>query len=226
MKVKRIAHFLTALALLASFIPSCTWRQIGRSTGGIGGYLLAITWINGENESRKAKGLRPLTDGEEQQIAAVATALGMALGAELGGAMGEYVAKKREEYRTETEYLNAQINGVNKSIRKADAELTWLNEQSSTLKKQADNIRSLPGAKKEVAAKIKESATKHEQDVNELDEHLRAARADTLQAYRNTKDKERKQQLQQNIKALDERIAATRKVRNNILAASNSVAYL
>lgn len=226
MKVKRIAHFLTALALLASFITSCTWRQIGETGGGIGGFVLALAWINGENESRKEKGLRPLTDEEEQQIAAVATALGLALGAELGEAMGEYVAKKREEYRTETEYLNAQINGVNKSIRKADAELTWLNEQSSTLKKQADNIRSLPGAKEKAAAKIKESATKREQDVNELDKHLRAARADTLQAYRSTTDKERKQQLQQNIKALDERIAATRKVRNNILAASNSVAYL
>lgn len=223
---KRIVLSVTAVAFLFSSVTSCTWRQFTGATGATVGVFLAAAWINGENQERKEKGVRELTDEEKNQITVTALAIGYALGAELGGAIGDYVAKKREEYRTETEYLNAQIYGVNKSISKADAELEWLNQQSSEIIKQADNVRKLPGARKKAAAKLQKSAQKRKKDVEKLGKHLRDARADTLQAYNSTRDQEKKKQLKANLKALDARISATRKVRDNILAANNAVSYL
>lgn len=222
----RLSSSLITILLLISCFSSCTWRQIGGTFGATTGIVLALAWINGENQQRREKGKHPLTDAEEKQISSAAMAIGLALGAELGGAIGDYVAKKREEYRTEAEYLNAQISGVHKSISKADTELEWLNKQSTELTKQARNVRTLPGARKEAATKLKESITKRQADADKLDKHLRDARTDTLQAYNSTQDQEKKKQLQENIKALDARISATKAVRNNILSAGNSVAYL
>lgn len=222
----RLSSSLIITLLLISGFSSCTWRQIGGALGATTGIVLAMTWINAENQERKEKGKLPLTDAEEKQISAAAMAIGLALGAELGGSIGDYVAQKREEYRTEAEYLHAQISGVNKSISKADSELEWLNKQSTELARQANNVRTLPGARKKAAEELKKSLTKRQADVDKLDKHLRDARVDTLQAYNTTQDQEKKKQLQENIKALDARISATKAVRNNILSTGNSVAYL
>lgn len=186
----------------------------------------ALAWINHYNKNRKKKGKSEMTNAEKAALTACATGIGCLLGSELAGQAEEYVSIKRAEYRAEIAQLEEDIHHIEKSISDADSQLAWMDSQSKELTTHAENVKNLPVGKEYMASELKKAAKKRETDIDFVEKNLLAAKADTQFLQTVATDQEQKKKLEEDLQALEERLSATRTVRDNILAANASVEYL
>lgn len=208
-----------------SVISSCTWREIGCSTGATAAYLFTSSRISAIDKNREEKGRSKLSDAEKASLYAVAMSLGCVIGSEIAGGLEEYTIKKREEYKTEAEYLKAHISGLEDAISKVDSELEWINGQLVKLQEDANRIKDLPDQKQEMAAKLKEAAAKRKQDADNVENYLKSAKADAQHALKTTSDEELKKQLKEDIKKVDVRLAQVKQVSKDLVKVSSKISY-
>ncbi len=202
---------------------SCSVRQIGATVAGAATYYGTKELLDSEDEKRIKKGKAPLTDAQRTLILTTASALGSVIGSEIAGGVEEYVVKKREEYRSEAEYLQAHVDDLRDMCDDMDDELAWLEEQNTTLQEQAKNVKKMPALRKEMASRLNDAADKRYKDAKDVEKYLNAARKDAMKAYSSSSDAAKKAELKKEIAALDSRIARTRKVSKSLLATKSRV---
>lgn len=212
--------------LIIGNLQSCSWREFGCAAGSIAGQIGAQAWIHQYNKEREREHKPTISGANQQAIIACATALGCIIGSELVGCTAEYVSIKRAEYQAEAEQLAKDIERLDKAMSDTDNQLAWMNGQASELKKQASNVKKLPVGREYMAGELQKAVVKRKADVETIQKNLRVAREDAAFLRSVSTDQAQKQALQQKIKEIDERIATTRQVRDNILAANASVSYI
>ncbi len=168
-------------SVLLSGLVSCTWREVGCATGASLAYVGATALL---------KNYPKLSDTEKAAILAVASSIGCVLGSEIAGGIENYVEKKREEYRTEAEYLQAHIDDMQSDGKDIDAEIAWLQNQTNKLEQEKKNLNKLPAMRTEMNSKMKEAANKRVTDAKRVEKYVSDAKADAEKAYRTTSDVE------------------------------------
>ncbi len=206
---------------------SCTWRDVGCVSGSFSAGLAARVLIDSyEAGASKNKNYRPLSDMEKNAIVTTAQSIGCMAGSEFAGALEDYTNKKREEYRNEAAYLQAQIDDMDKTIAKADDEIAWLNNQAERIREENKKIKQLPAMKQEMGAKLKATSRKRVADAAKLEKYLVDAKNDSKSALGSTQEEAKKAELRKEIAELDKRIKQTREARENIIMADAGISYV
>ena len=205
---------LTAVG--TSSMVSCTWRDagcvLGAAAAGTAAYVIC------ENLS--------LSQGETAIYVGIASTLGCMLGSELAGMTEEYVALKREEYRTEAEFLKAQNELTAETIEKSNEELAWLDDQASRMEEQIAECKKLDCDLSDIKENFSEVSAKRNEQIALVESNLNAARRDTKKAMRSASSSEERKAMQAQLKELDKSIARTKKVKRSLISAGNTVKYL
>ncbi|MBE6420453.1 MAG: hypothetical protein E7031_10040 [Akkermansiaceae bacterium] len=216
MKIKPILNIALLTAVGTSSTVSCTWRDagcmLGAAAAGTAAYVIC------ENLS--------LSSSETAIYVGIASTLGCMLGSELAGMTEEYVALKREEYRTEAEYLQAQNELTADTIEKSNAELAWLDDQAVKMEEQIEECRKLDCDLSDIKGNFSDVSAKREQQIALVENNLNAARRDTKQAMKSASTAEEKEALKAQLQELDRSISETKKVKRKIISAGNTVKYL
>lgn len=182
--------------------------------------------LNSEEEKAKKEG-RPVRSKEEQDyIVSVAAAVGCLLGRQIAMQTEEYVRLKREQYRSEAEYLNAQNDLLEQAIADADEDIKTLQDDCALISKQTEAVRKLPVLRDSLKKQLTQIVDKRKKMVNDMESSLKMSKQDALESWRNTQDAETKAKLQLQINELDKRIKSANRVKTDLLTVSKKVSYV
>ncbi len=204
--------------LLPTSLNSCssTGKTVGCTIGGLTAGAAAAALVNAYDKRRKKSGKDRLSNAEKTAIIAAASGIGCLIGSKIGGEIEKYVEKKREDYRTEAEYLQAHIDDLNKNADKLDDEIARLQNESGKLDKELANLEKLPALREPLSKQLKEAAVARQKAAEGVTEYLAAAKADAKKAYDSSSDVQRKAELGKLIGEYDNRLAQAQKINSSI----------